>query len=57
VRFRLDERDRQAAERVPDDDVRGRDHGCVHRDTRGDVLARQIRRMDDVPAGLEFRAE
>ena len=40
VRFRLDERDREAAERVADDDVRRRDRRCVLRDTRGDVLAR-----------------
>jgi hypothetical protein len=53
VRFCLDERDREAAERVADDDVRRRDRGCVLRDTRGDVLARQVRRVDDMPAGLE----
>jgi hypothetical protein len=56
VRFCLDERDREAAERVADDDVRRRDRGCVLRDTRGDVLARQVRRVDDMPAGLELRS-
>jgi hypothetical protein len=57
VRFRLDERDREAAERIADQDVRRRDRGYVLRDTRGDVLAWQIRRMDDMPAGLELCTE
>jgi hypothetical protein len=57
VRFRLYERDREAAERVADDDVRRRDRGCVLRDARGDVFARQIRRMDDMPTGLELCTE
>ena len=46
VGLRLDERDREAAERVPDDEVRSRYGRGVLRDARGDVLAREIRGLD-----------
>jgi hypothetical protein len=53
---RLDERDRAASERVPDDDVRRWNAGCVLLNPGSDVLAREIRRMYDMPARLELRA-
>jgi hypothetical protein len=57
MRVSLDERNRESAQGVADDDVGCRHHCRVLLDTGRDVLARQIRRVDDVSATLEFGAQ
>jgi hypothetical protein len=54
---RVDERDRQAGERMADDDVGRRDQGRVVLERRPGIVTGQVDRLDSMAADVQLRGQ